>query len=129
MKGKCLIYKKAFLSDQAKDVKSLLEYTDGTDEFDCEVSDDLQYTWKLPNGYTVDIPLNVPKSPSSIMRQAGYYLTDADNNVVVLYEYIFGKFIPYQQYYLNKTLQYGPFVAVILILLVILKLRRKHRFY
>lgn len=116
--GKCWIYKRATLHVPGLPPK-IVDYADGTEEFDCEVLNNGQYPiyeWKLP-GEVIPIPLNIPrKNVDSIMRSGVIEYEDGELH----WEFIFGKFRPYPKYFVNKFMESTPYILVILLLCFLL---------
>lgn len=113
MYGKCYIYKRATLIN-GNGQPQIIDYSDGTEPFNCEVEQingNLVYRWKL-NGEIIDIPLNVRRNKvDSILRNGN--LGD------IQYEFIFGKFRTFTQFYTDQLIQLLPLMIVLLILMYI----------
>ena len=104
--GKCYIYKRATIGDE------FIDYTDGTEVFDCIVDDNGQYpmyTWDLGRGLQIPIPLNIPRRKTdSIIRKGN--IDDIE------YEFVFGKFSSYPKYYSQQLCKCLPLVLCILLI-------------
>lgn len=116
IQGKCWIYKRATL--YADGGSRIIDYSDGTEEFDATVfygeNGDYVYIWRLPQ--EIMIPLNVsPLITDSIIRSGIIKHDDGE----IHWEFIFGKFKPYKEYYAKKLLNCMPFILIILFLLFI----------
>jgi hypothetical protein len=120
-KGKCWIYKRATL--HLPDLPpQILDYSDGTEEFDCDdvfltPGEHPVYMWNLP-GEIVPIPLNVPRSQVDSIIRSG---TIPYNGGDLQWEFIFGKYRTYGDYYMKKTIECLPFIIIICVLIVLLK--------
>lgn len=118
-KGKCWIYRQATLHVPNLPPR-LLDYSDGTVPFDCDnvyVSQGQYpvYMWNLP-GEQIPIPLNIPRyETESIIRQGMIPYAGGE----LRWEFIFGKYKTYSQYYMNKIKDCLPYIIVIFILIMI----------
>ena len=127
-KGKCWIYKRATL--YVPDLPPrILDYSDGTEEFDCddvfiEQGQYPVYMWRLP-GEIVPIPLNVPrKQVDSIIRTGVVPYSGGELH----WEFIFGKFRPYSTYYMKKFGTCLPFIVIVLVLMKLMQ-NEKNKMY
>lgn len=125
MKVKCYIYKRATLFRE-QNIPLLLDYTDGTLPHTCEITFQNGvplYLWQI-HDQIIPIPLNVSRnSVTSIVRQ-GVIPTE---NGEIHYEFIFGKYRTYTQYYLTQLQQLAPILLVILIIYSIEKYRNNNK--
>jgi len=116
-KGKCWIYKRAALHIQGAPIQ-IVDYSDGTEEFDCDTVN-IQgrypiYIWQLPGG-SVSIPMNIPRTEvDGIVRTGSRPYAGG----VLRWEYIFGKYKSYKDYYLSELKRCLPFIIVIILLLI-----------
>lgn len=95
--GKCWIYKRAELHLPGTN-SQIIDYSNGTEVYDCNIEtigDIPVYMWNLPEEQ-IPIPLNIPRNKTnSIIRQGTIPFGDG----VITWEFIFGKFKSYPQYY------------------------------
>ena len=113
--GKCWIYKRATVHlDGAQPY--ILDYSNGIEPFDCEsvyhTENGLQYMWSLP-GAVVDIPLNVSRTQTNSIIRTGVIPI---KNGEIHWEFIFGKFMPYDTYRWIKVKEYMPMILLIILL-------------
>ena len=114
--GKCWIYKRAFNGDQE------IDYTDGTKPFDCsvDVSGDFPvYHWKVGNT-SLPILLNVPHTTTKSIVNRG---TNGD----IEYEFLYGKFRTYPEYYLKVLKQCGMLVVISALITFLVEKWRRSR--
>jgi len=122
--GKCYIYKRATLFEPQK-LPVILDYTDGTEPFDCTVHVDadgaLYHDWYL-DGESIRIPLNVKRaSVYSIVKDG---VLDLDNGRRIEWEYIFGKFRTYPEFYWGKLVESAPYILIAIIIFYLIQSRR-----
>lgn len=114
MKGKCYIYKRAEKNGR------IIDYTDGTEPFDCTVFEQDGYPtfqWIVPDPDTdeeleFNIPLNVPRTNTQSIVEKGEF---GD----IEYEFLFGKFRTRGRYFFEN---YGLVMLLCILLLVVLYL-------
>jgi len=113
--GKCWIYKRADLRS-ANDERSLtVDYSDGTEEFDCVVHHQGRYPvfeWHLPGDHVVPIGLNIPRAHNNGIVRNGL-LPYGEDGDTLYWELIFGKFKSYPDYYYGKVVSWCPFLLVL----------------
>ena len=119
MYGKCYVYKRATLIN-GEAPPQIIDYSDGTEPFNCEVHTGadgyLIYKWKL-NEDIINIPLNVPRSKvDSIIRKG---VIPLENGTEIQYEFIFGKYRNYLQFYSDQLIQLFPLLMIIAIIILI----------
>ncbi|MDC3332865.1 hypothetical protein OAV62_01345 [bacterium] len=120
--GKCWIYKRAVEGDEQ------LDYTDGTHPFDCTVHESngkLVNEWKFTSSdgkqVEIDIPVNIPHTTTDSITNQG-----AIGNIQ--YEFLYGKFRTYPQYYWKLLKYVCPFILMgVVLCCVVQRLRRRKR--
>lgn len=113
--GKCWIYKRATVHVNGAQ-PYILDYSNGIEPFDCNsvyhTDTGLQYLWSLPNSL-VEIPLNVSRTQTnSIIRTGVIPIKDGE----IRWEFIYGKFVPYDVYRWTKVKEYMPMIFLIILL-------------
>jgi len=121
--GKCWIYKRATVHIKGAQ-PYILDYSNGIEPFDCEsvyyTEHGLHYLWSLPNS-VIEIPLNVSRTKTNSIIRSGVIPI---KNGEIHWEYIYGKFVPYDAYRWTKLKEYMPLVLlIVLLVLYIISLR------
>lgn len=119
MEGKCWIYKRATLLQPGVEPR-IIDYSDGTEPFDCSeivYNEYPKYLWKLP-GHVVTIPMNVPRNHVSSMVEKGSIPFGEGK---IEYEFLYGKFKTYNQFYMCQFRKCLPFVLLVLFIVLVVQ--------
>jgi hypothetical protein len=122
-KGKCWIYKRATLYDSNTGDVKIIDYSNGTREFDCEVLDvngvnepEKVFLWNVAGtGTTIPIPLNVNRDDVPSILRTGR--VDYNDSQYIEWECIFGRYHSYSKYYNTK---YTKWILFCLLLIAVL---------
>lgn len=120
MKGKCFIYKRATLHLPNQKAQ-LFDYTDGMTAYDCEVEtsgNHYVYIWRL-HDQDIKIPLNITRNMDngSLVRNGVIPYNDGE----LRWEFLFGQFKTYPQYYIKLLVSCLPLLLVVLVLCMLFK--------